>query len=269
MKFEAIVYGVDDRVAVITLNRPEALNAMSVQLCLELQEAVKAADGDPDVRLIVLRGAGERAFSSGYDLTGDDMPDDLAALNERMDFDLEFTYSVWRCSKPTIAVIDGYCLGGALELAQMCDIRYASDRSQFGVTETRFSVGVSTMIMPWIVGPLSRELIYTGDMIDAARAERIGLVNRVFPPAELEAETMKIAHRISRISLRALQWNKRAINGTFETMGLQAAIRYGAEAATMLNASSTPEFEAFNAIRMKEGVTAAIRWRQKQFEPFE
>jgi enoyl-CoA hydratase/carnithine racemase len=267
--YEAIAYTVDERIATITLDRPEALNAMSVQLCLELQHAVTAADCDPSVRVIVLTGAGDKAFSTGYDLTGEDMPDDLAALNERMDFDLEFTYAVWRCSKPTIAVIDGYCLGGALELAQMCDIRYASDVSRFGVTETRFSVGVSTMIMPWIVGPLSREIIYTGDMFDAERALQIGLVNRVFPQPELEVETMKIARRMSQISLRALQWNKRAINTTFEVMGLHAALRYGGEAATMLNASRTPEFEAFNKIRMQEGVTAAIRWRQSQFKPFE
>jgi enoyl-CoA hydratase len=267
--FDAIDYHVDDRVAIITLNRPQRLNAMSVQLCNELKEAIQEVDDDDNARVVILKGAGGKAFSTGYDLTGDDMTDDLVALNERMDFDLEFTYSVWNCSKPTIAVIDGYCLGGALELAQMCDIRYASDVSQLGVTETRFSVGVSTMIMPWIVGPLSREIIYTGDMLDAERALQIGLVNRVFPQAELDAETMKIARRMAQVSLRALQWNKRAINTTFEMMGLHAALRYGGEAATMLNATRTPEFEAFNRIRMEDGVTAAIRWRQAQFKPFE
>ena len=152
-----------------------------------------------------------------------------------------FTFAPWNCSKPVIAMIDGFCLAGALEFAQMCDIRYCSQTSKFGVVETRFSNGIATYIMPWILGNRCRELIYTGDTFDAERAFRLGLVDRVFPKASLEAETMKIAKRMSRVALAALQWNKRAINNTFDTMGLRAALQYGVEACSLLDATGTPE----------------------------
>ena len=128
-----------------------------------------------------------------------------------MDSAYQFTRCVMDCSKPTIAVIDGYCLAGAMELAQMCDIRYCSDDARFGAIEARFSHGLATMIMPWIVGDHCRELIYTGDMFDAQEALRIGLVTRVYPKADLARETLKIAKRMSRVALSCLQWNKRAL----------------------------------------------------------
>ena len=101
------------------------------------------------------------------------------------------------------------------------------------MVEPRFSNGIATMIMPWILGHRARELIYTGDRFGAAEAQRLGLVDRVFPKAELEAETIKIAKRMSRVALDCLKWNKRAINQTFETMGLRAAIQYGSEACAI------------------------------------
>jgi enoyl-CoA hydratase/carnithine racemase len=266
---ECVDYAVDDRVATVTLNRPERMNAMNLKLCDEVQRAVAAADRDEDVRVIVLTGAGSKAFSSGYDLGDDHMEINVETLSARTRLDLAFTQSVWRCTKPTIAMINGHCLGGALELAQMCDMRYAADTATFGVVETRFSVGVVTMVMPWVIGQASRELIYTGDTFGAEEAMRLGLVNRVFAAAELERETMKIARRISRVALAALQWNKRAINASFEAMGFDVALRHGSDLAVLLNATSTPEYHAFDEIRQQQGLTAAIRWREAQFRPFE
>jgi enoyl-CoA hydratase/carnithine racemase len=267
--FECVDYAVDDRVATITLNRPERMNAMNLRLCDEVQRAVATADRDEDVRVIVLTGAGAKAFSSGYDLGDDDMEINVDTLSARTRMDLEFTQSVWRCTKPTIAMINGHCLGGALELAQMCDMRYAADTATFGVVETRFSVGVVTMVMPWVIGQASRELIYTGDTFGAEEALRLGLVGRVFAAAELERETMKIATRISRVALAALQWNKRAINASFEAMGFDQALRYGTDLAVLLNATSTPEYNAYAEVQAREGLRAAIRWREDQFKPYE
>jgi enoyl-CoA hydratase/carnithine racemase len=123
--------------------------------------------------------------------------------------------------------------------------------------------------MPWIIGALSRELIYTGDMVDAQTALRIGLVNRVFPKAELEAEVMKIAKRMSRVALAALQWNKRAINNTYETMGFKAALAYGVEVCSILDGTETPEFKEFDRRRRGEGLQAALKWRREEFAPYE
>jgi enoyl-CoA hydratase len=186
-----------------------------------------------------------------------------------MQKDLKFTYAAWDCSKPVIAMINGFCLAGALEFAQCCDLRYCSEDSSFGVVETRFSNGIATMMMPWILGNRCRELIYTGDRFGAAEAHRLGLVDRVFPKATLEAETIKIAKRMSRVALDCLKWNKRAINQTFETMGLRAAIQYGSEACAIMDATGSPEAAEFDRIRRADGLGAALRWRDGQFAQFE
>jgi enoyl-CoA hydratase/carnithine racemase len=271
MAYETIRYQSDDRVAVITLDRPERMNAFSQKLCAELSQAIQAADQDSEVRVLIITGAGGKAFSAGYDIkeSAEAPRRGVAEWRERLNRDLQFTYTPWNCSKPVIAMIDGYCLAGALEFAQMCDIRYCSDHSKFGVVETRFANGIATYIMPWILGNRCRELIYTGDTIDAERALRLGLVDRVFPRADLERETMKIARRMSRVALAALQWNKRAINNTFDTMGLRGALQYGVEACTLLDVQGTPEYSAFDDIRRSRGLGEALRWRDAQFAPFE
>ncbi len=270
MGYEAITYETDERVAVIAFNRPGQHNAFNEPLRREIPEAVRRADDDPNIRVIVVTGAGGKSFSAGYDLK--ELPDSqptVGALRDRMASDCDFTYAVWRCSKPVIAMIDGWCLGGALEFAQMCDMRYCSDDSQFAVIETRFSFGIATLVMPWIVGQRARELIYTGDGFGAQDALRMGLVNRVFPKVHLRAETMKIAKRMSQVALACLQWNKRALNHTSETMGFGAALRYGVEACSIMDSTETPEYRRFEELRRMQGLAAALRWRDSLFAKYE
>jgi enoyl-CoA hydratase/carnithine racemase len=270
MGYEAITYETDERVALIAFNRPKQHNAFNEPLRREIPEAVRRADTDPNIRVIVVTGAGGKSFSAGYDLK--ELPESqppIDALRDRMASDCEFTYAVWRCSKPTIAMIDGWCLGGALEFAQMCDIRYCSDDSKFAVIETRFSFGIATLVMPWIMGQRARELIYTGDMFGADEALRLGLINRVFPKADLRAETMKIAKRMSQVALACLQWNKRALNQTLETQGFGNALRYGVEACSMMDATETPEYRHFEELRRSRGLGAALQWRDSLFAEYE
>ena len=271
MRYQHLLYAIDDRVATITLNRPDYMNALSLALVDEIVAAVAAADRDPEVRVIIITGAGGKAFSSGYDIkeSAKQPKRGLVEWRTRMQRDLQFTYSVWDCSKPVIAVINGFCLAGAFEFAMCCDIRYCSDDSKFGAVEARFSNGIATMIMPWLIGHRCRSLIYTGDIIDAAEAYRIGLVEKVFPKNALTSETMKIAKRMSRVAVDCLKWNKRAINQTFETMGLRSAIQYGSEACAILDATGSPEADTFENIRRTEGLSAALKWRAAQFAEFE
>jgi len=271
MEFETLLYETEERVAKITLNRPERMNALSQTLCQEVMAALAAADADPDIRVIVIGGAGGKAFSTGYDIKESIAGPKRSepAWRDRLAADLRFCYAPWECSKPVIAVIDGFCLAGALEFAQMCDIRYCSDDSQFGVLESRFAAGIVTMIMPWILGPDCRELIYTGDMFGAGEARDRGLVTRVFPKADLHAESMKIAHRMSRVAIECLVWNKRSINQAFETMGLRSALGYGLEACAQLDRSNAPEFLMFDKIRREQSLKEAIEWRKAQFAPYE
>lgn len=271
MSYEVLIYDVEDRVATITLNRPERHNALNKSLVDEIIAAVAEADADPDVRIVLIAGAGGRAFSSGYDIkeSAEKPKRTPAEWRERMQKDISFTYSVWDCSKPVIAMIDGFCLAGALEFAMCCDMRYCSSDSTFAALEARFSNGIATMIMPWLLGQRSRALIYSGDTIDAGEALRLGLVDRVFPKDELASEVRKIAMRMSRVSLECLRANKRAINESFEIMGLRSAIQYGAEVCAMMDVIGSPEAEKFDAIRRVEGLSSALKWRAEQFAPYE
>ena len=266
-----LIYEVDDRVAILTLNRPERMNALSKRLVDEIIAAIAAADADANVRVVIVTGAGEKAFSTGYDIkeSAEAPQRTLAEWRARMQKDLKFTYAPWDCSKPVLCVINGYCLAGALEFAQCCDIRYCSEDARFGVVETRFSNGVATMIMPWILGNRCRELIYTGDMFGAEEAYRLGLVDRVFPKAELHAAALKVAKRMSRVALDCLRLNKRAINQTFETMGLRTAIQYGSEACAIMDAMGSPEAQEFDRLRRSQGLSEALKWRESRFAPFE
>jgi enoyl-CoA hydratase len=271
MRYESLIYTVEDRVATLTLNRPDRHNALSQTLVDEIMAAVAQADADPEVRVLILTGAGGRAFSAGYDIkeSAQKPKRTLVEWRARMQKDIAFTYAVWDCSKPVIAVIDGFCYAGALELAMCCDMRVCSEDSTFAAVEARFSNGIATMIMPWLLGQRARGLIYTGDAIDAAEAFRLGLVDKVHPKPAVHAEAMKLAKRMSRVSLECLRWNKRAINHAFETMGLRNAIQYGAEACAIMDATSSPEADKFDSIRRTEGLPAALAWRAEQFAPYE
>jgi enoyl-CoA hydratase len=271
MTYEELIYSVDDRVATIMLNRPERMNALSQKLVDEIMAAVAEADADPEVRVVMITAAGGKAFSSGYDIkeSAEQPKRGLVEWRARMQKDIKFTYSVWDCSKPVIAVIDGFCLAGALEFVMCCDVRYCSDDSRFGAVEARFSNGIATMIMPWLVGQRCRALLYTGDIFDADEAFRLGVVDKVFPKSVLQAEALKIARRMSRVSADCLKWDKRAINQTFEIMGLRNAIQYGSEACAIMDATGSPEAAKFDEIRRSEGLQAALRWRAEQFSPYE
>ncbi|MBB4235884.1 enoyl-CoA hydratase/isomerase family protein [Rhizobium esperanzae] len=268
--FETLLFEVDDRVAVVTINRPDRMNAINDQLTVEYRALMAELDGNDDVRVIIVRGAGDRAFSAGYDLK--EYPGakrNIEQINDRYLDQQEFLLSNWRCSKPVIAMIDGFCLAGGLELALCCDIRYCSDRSQIGVLEARFAGAIGTMMAPWILGNKCRELIYTGDILDAHEALEVGLVERVFPTASLFEETLLVAKRMSRVAANCQRWNKRSINQSFETMGLFTALRHGADMAAMMRTAGSPERDMFDDLRTNVSLQAALDWRKQQFAPFE
>jgi enoyl-CoA hydratase/carnithine racemase len=269
--FETVELSYDDRIAIITLNAPQTLNAISLKMSEEFPAALKQAEDSSDTRVIIVRGSGGRAFSSGYDIAEetDGARYTPATWAARLEHDLAFTLAVWNCKKPTLAAIEGYCLAGGMEFAGMFDIRYCSDDAKFGVVDTRFSTGVSTLILPWLVGARCRELIYTGDIFDAARAERIGFVERIFSKEALYAEVLKIAKRMSMVATECLSVNKQAINQTFETMGLIAALKAGNASAALLNSMDTAEYRQFDQIKREQGMKAALKWRAAQFKLYE
>lgn len=268
MVYETILYQVDAPVALVTLNRPHVLNALSVELADEVGRALDAAEADPDVRVVILRGAG-RAFSAGYDLkeTAAGPPLGLLGWRRRLEHHVRFTLRVWDLKKPVIAAVHGFVLGGACDLAMLCDLTVAAEGTLFGEPEIRFGSGVVTMIMPWVVGlKKTKELLFTGrDKIDAREAMDLGMVNRVVPRERLDEEALALAREIATIDPEALALTKTAINRTFEIAGLKAGIEYNLEVDTLIEAAETPARVEFDSIRKAEGLKAALNWRDARF----
>src|SRR5688500_3849509 len=184
----------------LTLNRPAKLNALNGELVTSLVAALDAAETDPDVRVIVLEGAG-RAFSSGYDLT-EEAEGSIGGPVEWRDLlaaDVAATLRFLDSPKPVIAQVHGYALAGGLELAMACDLVVAGEGTMLGEPEIRYGSAPVTLLMPFLIGQKkTRELLLTGDLIDAADAERIGLVNRAVPPERLAAEVDAQTDRLAR-----------------------------------------------------------------------
>ncbi len=260
---------IEGRIAKVTIDRATKMNSINPPLMAELSGVLRDLDTDPAVSVAVLTGAGKH-FGAGYDLKyswGGEYGRGSMGARRMLKDCAEFEFGPWDCSKPVIAMVRGYCLAGSCELAMMCCITFASENAMFGEPEIRFSTAPPALIMPWLVGlKKARELLYTGETIDAGEAWRIGMVNRVIPDHALEAETMRYARRAAAISLEGLQTTKAAINRGAEIAGLKSAVAYGVEVGGALDAAETEQYRQFEAVKRDRGLSAAIRWRESQFE---
>ena len=264
-----LLYAVEDRIAHIQIDRPAAMNAINPPLMAALAALIKRADDDDEnVSVVVLSGAGEH-FGAGYDLKypwGDEYGPDVLERRRMLIDCVGFEFTPWDCTKPVIAMVRGYCLAGSCELAMMCCITFASETAKFGEPETRFSGAPPAVVMPWIIGlKKARELLYTGDTIDAGEALRIGMVNRVFADDVLEQETFRYARRAAAILLEGLRTTKASINRGAEIAGIRQALDCGIDQGAMLDATLTEDRKAFNRRRDEEGLTAALRWNASRF----
>ena len=255
-------------VALLTLARPERLNAIDRRMLGELQEALDAVEHDDDLRVVVVKGAGGN-FSSGFDLKEqmEARPSGPQAWREILDRDFSTIMRFWHLRKPTIAAVQGYCLAGGCELALCCDITIAAEDAVFGEPELKFGAGIVVMILPWLVGPKrAKEIILTGaDRIGAAEAARIGLINRVVPSDALESAALALARHIAVIDPELVQQTKRAINQTVETMGLVEALKAALDIDLAVEGKSSEDKRRFMEIARKEGLRRAIAWRDARF----
>ena len=247
----------------LTLNRPAKLNAISTGLRDALTDAIADATVDDRVRVIVIAGAG-RAFCSGYDLaeaapaTAWDWRDVLAR-------DVAATLAVWSCPKPVIAQVHGYALAGGLELAMACDLIVAAEDAQLGEPEIRFGSAPVTLLMPFVIGQKrTRELLMTGDLIGAAEAERIGLVNRVVPAERLVPEVDALAEKLARVPPDVMAPTKLMLNRAMDAAGFATAVESGLDLQSFVNMSATAR--EFHAIVRKDGLKAALAWRDRRYE---
>ena len=271
MTEETVLYAADGKVGIVTLNRPAKLNALSMEMRLAIESVLLRADADESTSVIVLRANG-RSFCVGFDVgggAGHERPwrHDALKYRERLAVSMRCLMTPWTLKKPVIASVQGHALGGGCELAMFCDLTIAADDALFGEPEVLFSQVGPAVVMPFIVGhKRARELIYFGDKIDAKRAYEIGMVNRIVPPSELAAATMKYARRLSLIAPEALAAAKLAVNRGLDAAGFRSAINNGLDVLAPLYASTTEVGRQFDEIRAKEGLKAALKWRLAQFE---
>lgn len=277
--FENIIYEVENGRARITLNRPEKLNALTLQLQEELNEALWEADNNNDVHCVILKGAG-RAFSAGYDLTGAGgkvpvsrieseendyrksmSPDDDAWRMERAQ---RYRMAIFDMHKPSIAQVHGYCLAGGTDVALLCDMIIAADDAVFAFPPARDLGALPNNMWLYNVGPQwAKRLMLTGDSVTGAEAAEIGLVLKSVPPDLLEQEVEQLADRLVKIDPDLLTVNKRIINLGLELMGARTLQRLAVE--NDVRGHNTRGAAGFRKSVLEKGLKETLRDRDAKF----
>lgn len=255
MNFENIIIQKNGYIAQLTIHRPEALNALNGKTIAELSEALSQLENDTECRVIILTGSGEKSFVAGADIKefADYGFDEAKALAEKGQNTL--FNKIENLKKPVIAAVNGFALGGGLELAMACHIRYASDNAKLGLPEVTLGLipGYGgTQRLPQLVGKgLANEMIFSAKMISANKAKEIGLVNEVFPPSELLIKAEELAHSIAKNSPMAIEKAIEAVNLSAMERGFEKEIQsFG---------------KLFEMDDKKEGVTAFLEKRKPNF----
>jgi enoyl-CoA hydratase len=255
--YETITVQKRGRVAILTINRPDKLNALSGKVHAEGVAALDELKHDDEVRVVVITGSGEKSFIAGADI-GEFQ--DKTPVTQRNSFTERSLFnSIDTFPKPVIAMVNGFCLGGGNELAMACDIRIASENARFSQPEINLGImcgGGGTQRLPKLVGEgRAMEMVLTGDMIDAASAERFGLINHVYPSADLEAETMSLAEKIAEKAPIALQLSKEAVKFASRS-NLDEGLRREVDLFAI----------CFSTEDKKEGVAAFLEKRKPDFK---
>lgn len=270
---ELVLYETDGPVGVITVNRPGKLNAISPRLMHAWWDALRTAEADESISVVVLRSEG-RSFCVGFDISGAEPEPgqkvyghDALSRHAMLAEGLEFMLAHWYLRKPVIASVQGHAVGGGCEIALLCDITIAAADAVFGEPEVRFSDPGPGLIMPWIIGyKRARELHYLGDLIDAPTALELGMVNRVVPTGELRTATLAYAHRMALIAPEALAAAKLGINRGADAAGFRSAIHAGLDVVAPVYAAETGVGKEFRDRAARDGLKAALAWRRAQFD---
>lgn len=271
MDFEHFLYAVDDRVATITLNRPERLNAITFELARELPRVIDTAAADPDVHLIVLQGAG-KGFCGGYDLQDyaethvenpcgqDEMPWDPTADFQAMWEMTQHYMAIWRCNKPVIAKIHGAAVAGGSDIALCCDMIVMADDARIGYPPVRVWGVPTTMMWVYRLGiENAKRMLFTGDLVTGIEAAAMGLVQSSVPAGQLDAEVQRLCDRIKGVPRNQLMMTKLVVNQAYEAMGLANTQRF----ATLFDgvARHSPEGKWFEERARESGFKQAVRER--------
>jgi len=267
MSYETIRVQVNGSVGTLTLARPHVLNAINRLMISELSGALAAFVADPAILVIMLDGAG-RAFSAGFDVkeATERQTSGVAQWREVLEADFNFIIQWWDCPKPTITAVHGHCLGGAFELMLASDITVAAEDALFGEPEVRFGSSIVALLLPWLTTPkLAKELLFTGnDRLEAPRAREMGLINRVVPVGEHVRKATVIAKEIASAAPHSVAMTKRAVNRSYEIMGMRQALLAALDTGLLIACQPGPERTEFNRIAREQGLKAAIAWRDRR-----
>jgi len=252
------MYEKKENIGLLTINRPEKMNAISQELTTELSQLLDGIENDEKLRVLVITGSGDKAFVAGADIN--ELVDRDARLGRRVSSERQEIFSrIENLHVPVIAAVNGYALGGGLELALACSIRICSEKAQFGAPEVKLGIipgDGGTQRLPRLVGQgRAMEMIITGDFIDAQEAYRIGLVNKVFPLDKLMEEAMGLANKIASRPPLAVRYAKEAVNRSQEGDSVS-----GFALESYLHALSCTTEDK------KEGVSAFLEKRKGKFK---
>ena len=246
-----------DRIGIITVNRPEQLNSMNSETRKEMADSFEKMDNDPKIAVVILTGSPGKAFIAGADIK--EFAEMKLENSEEMKEDWRVTKVISGMKKPVIAMIDGFCLGGGLEIAMSCDLRISSNRSKLGQPEINIGIipgAGGTQRLTRLVGEgRAMELILTGRMINAEEALQYGILNFIFTPEELEEKTMELANTIASKSSYAVERAKRSVKAVAE-MSLEKGLKYEQDLF----------IECFKSEDGKEGIKAFIEKRKANFK---
>jgi len=259
MAFQNIIFEKDKGIARIIINRPEKRNALNRETRKEMGEALEQIRKDESIRVLIFRGTGEQSFIAGADVNDLKTFSPLGMFQYMNTLGQKLYNDIENFPIPTIALINGFCFGGGVELALSCDMRIASENAKFGQTEILLGFipgGGATQKLPRLIGAgLAKELMFTGKVIDAREAERIGLVNRAVPLKDLDGEGLAIAEKICSLSPIAIRLCKEAINHSAQT-ALNPGLAYEIMAETL----------CFSTEDHAEGLQAFIEKRKPEFK---
>jgi enoyl-CoA hydratase len=270
---ELIVYSVADRIARITLNRPEKRNALSFALRRQLVDALREAERDDSVSVVLISGAGP-AFSAGYDLADDRSvkPEGWLESEHFRSWSDQYARSIyrdwmviWDLMKPVVAKVHGYCLAGGTELMSMCDIAFVADDAVIGYPPMRAMSTPDTLYFPWkVTMARAKYLQLTGNSVTGKEAAAMGWVAKSFPADQLDEQTERELRPLAQVDPALLAANKASINQAYEIMGMRTHLQAGWQ-WHQLSGSDRARASEFGEIARRKGLKAAIEWRDAPF----
>ena len=281
--YEAVIYEKDAPLGRVILNGPEKRNPLNQQRKTEIAKALREAELDEEVKVVIIKGAGP-SFCAGYDITptqpgepprgspphGYVHPDRDALMNAGYHtMARELYFPIWDMQKPVIAQVHGYCLAGGTHLASFCDLRIVAEDAQIGYPVSRNWTSGGYQYMPWMCGVTKAKFyMFTGKPMDGKEAFRCNWASAVFPAAKLEEETENIALDIAKVDTDLIMLTKRNINRQMEIMGMKTGLMYSIDTNALAGfrvSQKEGEGDEFRKIAREKGLKAALDWRDQSF----